>query len=102
MTCGTRPVTTLDSAKKILDSDFEGKSVPITLLRENEAGVIFMTCEDLPELFLAVTSDDEIRGAIDRGLKNAFFAEGRRVSVYTNGSINGPAIDAMVRVLPAA
>lgn len=95
-------MTTLDSAERILESKFEGKSVPVTLTRETEAGVIFMTCDDLPELFLAVTSDDEIRPAIDRGLKNAFCADGREVSVYTNGSISGPKIGAMVRVVPAA
>jgi hypothetical protein len=95
-------MTTLPSAEKILVSKFEGTSVPITLDRENEAGVIFMTCEALPELFLAVTSDDEIRAAIDRGLRNAFCKEGHKTSVYTNGSIAGPKIAAMVRVVPAA
>ncbi|MCW5692211.1 MAG: hypothetical protein KIT48_07590 [Pseudolabrys sp.] len=102
MTYGTAKVSTLDSAERILESNFSGKSVPITLIRENEAGVIFMTCDELPELFLAVTSDDEIRPAIDRGLRNAFCKEGREVSVYTNGSISGPQIGAMVRVVPAA
>jgi hypothetical protein len=90
------------SAEKILDSHFEGTSVPLTLDREGEAGVIFLTCADLPELFLAVTSDGEIRSAIDRGLRNAFCKDGRRVYVYTNGSISGPQIGAMVRVVPAA
>ncbi|MDI1262380.1 MAG: hypothetical protein PS018_03865 [bacterium] len=94
-------MTELPSAEKILHSHFEGTSVPITLDRDSEAGVIFMTCADLPELFLAVTSDDEIRSAIDRGLKGAFCAEGREVYVYTNGSIAGPKIGAMVRVVSA-
>jgi hypothetical protein len=102
MTCGNKTVTTLRSAEKILESNFEGKSVPITLIRESEAGVTFVTCEELPELFLAVTSDDEIRSAIDRGLRNAFCKDGRDVSVYTNGSISGPRIGAMVRVVSAA
>lgn len=102
MTYGTPKVTALNSAEKILESSFEGKSVPVTLIRDSEAGVIFMTCEELPELFLAVTSDDEIRTAIDRGLTNAFCKDGRSVSVYTNGSISGPRIGAMVRVVPAA
>ena len=92
----------LPSAEKILKSDFSGTFVPITLDRDSEAGVIFMTCADLPELFLAVTSDDQIRSAIDQGLTNAFCKEGREVYVYTNGSISGPKIGAMVRVVSAA
>lgn len=92
----------LQSAEKILQSDFDGRAVPLTLDRESEAGVIFMTCADLPELFLAVTSDDKIRSAIDLGLKNAFCKEGREVHVYTNGSIAGPKIGTMVRVVSAA
>lgn len=92
----------LPSAEKILKSEVKGTCVPITLDRENEAGVIFVTCADLPELFLAVTSDDQIRSAIDRGLSNAFCNEGREVHVYTNGSISGPKIGAIVRVVSAA
>lgn len=95
-------LATLPSAEKILGSKFEGTSVPLTLDRENEAGIIFMTCALLPELFLAVKTDDEIRAAIDSGLRNAFSKEGHEVSVYTNGSISGPKIGTMVRVVPAA
>jgi hypothetical protein len=99
---GNMKLATLPSAEKILDSNFEGKTVPVTLDRESDAGVIFMTCADLPELFLAVLSDAEIRSAIDRGLTNAFSKQGRKVSVYTNGSIAGPQIQTMVRVISAA
>jgi hypothetical protein len=90
------------SAEKILESDHDGTVVPVTLERESEAGVIFLTCAELPELFLAVASPSNLRSAIDRGLKNAFCKEGREVSVYTNGSLSGPQIGAMVRVVSAA
>jgi hypothetical protein len=93
-------VATLSSAEKILGTTFEGKFAPVTLARENEAGVIFLTCADLPELFLAVMTDGEIRAAIDCGLQSAFAKEGHEVSVYTNGSIDGPQIGTMVRVIP--
>ena len=94
-------VSPVPSAEKILSQRYDGTAVPVTLNLESEAGVIFLTCKEIPELFVAVTSDGEIRGALDRSLKNAFCKEGREVFVYTNGSLSGPEIGAMVRVVPA-
>ncbi len=88
----------LDSAKKITQAEVKGLSFPVTLRREDECGLIFIDCEHIRELFLTVKSDEEVRQAIDRGLKNAFSESGKRVQVYTNGSISGPTIDAFVHI----
>jgi hypothetical protein len=95
-------VTARLSAEKLLAKAVQGEIASVMLDRENEAGIIFMTSEELPELFLAVKSDEDVRPAIDRGLKNAFCRDGYEVFVYTNGSITGPTIATMVRVVPAA
>jgi hypothetical protein len=91
----------LDSAKKMIQVELRGRSVPVLLRREDECGLIFIDCEALPELFLAVKSENEIRSVIDKGLKNAFSENGTRVQVFTNGSISGPTIDAFVYLTDA-
>jgi hypothetical protein len=88
----------LDSATKLILTEAKGRFVPVVLRREDECGLIFIDCDDIPELFLAVKSEDEIRSVIDRGLKNAFLENGKSVQVFTNGSISGPTIDACVHL----
>lgn len=68
------------------------------LNREDEAGLVFLSCKELPDLFIAAKDQDDLRRAIDRGLKNAFGPGNDRVQVYTNGKIDGPAIDVMVKL----
>lgn len=43
----------------------------MVLDREEEAGIIFITCKDLPELFVAVTSEEDVGPAVDRALRGA-------------------------------
>lgn len=68
------------------------------LARDDDAGVIFISCTAIPELFIAVADESSIRGAIDTGLKNAFTQHGLKAAVYTNGSIAGPEIHAVVKL----
>lgn len=86
----------LASAKKMASTRIEGQFIPVQLHREVEGGVIFLSCEQLPELFVAVTSDDHTRKALESGLKNAFASDEKRVQVFTNGKVDGPTIDAVV------
>ena len=87
---------TLQSADRMVSVQNNGHYVPVTLRRESEGGIIFISCDDMPELFIAVRSDEEIRNALDCGLKGAFSRDGRRVQVFTNGKITEPLIDAVV------
>ena len=68
------------------------------LAREDEAGMIFISCKAIPDLFIAVDSEASIRAAIDRGLKNAFDHTGLETHVFTNGSLDGPTIDTVVKL----
>jgi hypothetical protein len=69
-----------------------------TLAREDEAGLIFISCDKLPEIFIAVTDEAAIRTAIDTCLRNSFEQNGLRAHVFTNRSITGPAISAVVKL----
>jgi hypothetical protein len=70
----------------------------VVLSREDEGGMIFISSADLPEVFIAVQNEDSVRMAIDTCLNNAFAPSGARTSVYTNGSISGPQINAVVKL----
>jgi len=81
-------------------NDF-GKEVvarQFSLSREDSGGVVFLSCADIPELFVAVAEETQIRRAIDESLKNVFEAPNRRVQVFPNGSFAGPNIDTIVKI----
>ena len=69
-----------------------------TLTREDEGGVAFLSCDRLPDLFIAATSDEEIRSAIDGCMKEALKDRGERVQVFTNGRLRGPSIGVVVKI----
>jgi hypothetical protein len=69
-----------------------------TLSRVDEAGLIFISCAKLPDIFIAVTDESAVRTAIDTCLRNSFEPNGMRARVFTNGSISGPAISAVVKL----
>lgn len=71
---------------------------PITVQRADDTGMIFLTCADIPDLFVAVKNEAEIRAALERVLKVAFDGNGKP-QVYTNGSIAGPSISTIVRII---
>ena len=90
----------LASAERLVASPpTKGRFVPVRLSRRDEGGLVFVSCKELPELFIAVRAEDEVRPALDNSLKNAFSKVGRIVLVYTNGKIDGPTIDAAVRII---
>ena len=70
----------------------------MALSREDEAGVIFISCADLPSVFIAVKDESSIRSAIDVCLTNAFIHQGVKASVYTNGKLSGPTINTVVKL----
>ena len=70
------------------------------IVREDAAGLIMLSCEKIPEMFAAVTSEDQIRPAIDTCLKNALSREGVKIQVFTNGRLDLPVIAAVVKATP--
>jgi len=68
------------------------------MTREDRGGVAFLSCEKIPGLFIAAKDNEEIRDAIDSCLKEALGEEGRKVHVYTNGSLVGPTINTVVEI----
>lgn len=68
------------------------------LCREDEVGMIFISCESIPHLFIAVDSENNVRPAIDQGLRNAFEGQGVSAQVFTNGSISAPTIHTVVKL----
>ena len=71
----------------------------IPLKREDESGLIFISCDSLPEIFIAVKDEASVRGAIDTCLKNAFEPDGVTAHVFTNGSVSGPIINTLVKLV---
>ena len=67
-----------------------------TLSREDEAGLIFISCDKLPDMFIALGNEGAIRAAIDTCLTNSFV--GLTAQVFTNGSIAGPEIHTVVKL----
>ena len=65
--------------------------------REDAAGLIMLSCEKIPEMFAAVTSEDQIRPAIDTCLKNALSGDGVKIQVFTNGRLDVPVIATVVK-----
>ena len=69
-----------------------------TLSREDEAGMIFISCGKLPNMFIALNDEGAIRSAIDTCLTNSFEPSGLKAHVFTNGSISGPEIHTVVKL----
>ena len=68
------------------------------LSREDEVGMIFISCDRIPELFIAVDDEANVRSAIDQCMRNAFESSGFKAHVFTNGSIAGPNIETVVKL----
>ena len=71
----------------------------IPLKREDESGLIFISCDSLPDVFIAVKDEASVRGAIDTCLKNAFEYDGVVAHVFTNGSMSSPVINTVVKLV---
>lgn len=79
-----------------LGSSTECYEFPIR--REDQEGLVLLSCEKIPDMFAAVMSEDDIRTAIDTCLKNALARSGERVQVFTNGKLDGPIISTIVKI----
>lgn len=88
----------LDSCQSAAASEFISEFREFTLSREDEAGVIFISCGALPTVFIAVNGENDIRDAIGTCLSNAFSENGLRADVFTNGSVAGPTIHTVVKL----
>ena len=86
------------SAMPELVSEFREYS----LSREDEEGMIFISCDQLPSVFIALNEESSIRSAIDVCLTNAFKPQGLHAHVFTNGKISGPTIHAVVKLTKVA
>lgn len=73
-------------------------SFEFAFTRADEVGVIHLTCDEVKNLYIAVLSEDEIRPAIERGLKKVMQSRGyKEVMVSTNGSLAGPVINSIAQ-----
>lgn len=72
--------------------------VKLPLRIEEEAGLYFATCEEHKEIFIAVTSQDDIRFAIDTCLRGVYAKSGESVRVFMNCNLVGPQVDAIVEI----
>lgn len=71
----------------------EAESEQFTLRREDKNGIISLVCDQIDEFYIAVLSEDEIRPAIERGVKKIMLSRGfERVRVETADSLVGPVI----------
>ena len=79
-------------------SDLISEFREFMLSREDEAGMIFISCTKLPDMFIALNDEKQVRSAIDTCLTNSFVPNGVKAQVFTNGSIAGPNIHAVVKL----
>lgn len=79
-------------------SDLISEFREFVLAREDEDGMIFISCAELPTVFIAVKDESSVRSAIDTCLTNAFAPLGAKASVYTNGKTSGPTINTVVKL----
>jgi hypothetical protein len=80
-------------------SDQTGASVlELCLTREDSAGLIFISSQERPDLFIAIKDESDLRPAVEKCLKNAYAGQANRVQVYVNGKIDGPQIGVMVKL----
>jgi hypothetical protein len=68
----------------------------LTLSREDEGGMIFVSCSALPTLFIAVSDENDIRDAIVTCLSNIFMMNRFHIDVFINSSIKEQKIQTMV------
>ena len=80
----------------------ESYSLPI--VREDECGMVFLSCEHIPNMYAAVPIsensaelNESIRKSIETCIRNALGSDDRTVNVHTNGSLTGPTISTMVK-----
>lgn len=81
-----------------LEPDQKSEFYPVKVTRNDRAGLIFLSCEDVPDFFATLLAEEDIRPCLDQLLKTAFADKGRKREVYTNGKIDGPTIDTVVRI----
>ncbi len=75
------------------------KLVKVTLTLDESKGLYFLTSPGEQGVFIAVTSPDDIRRAVDVCLRNLYEQDGQQVRVYMNCQLIGPTIDAVVELL---
>ena len=73
-------------------------SALVVLVRNHGAGMVLLSCDNIPELFVAVASASKLRNAIDFSLKQALSEGAKRVQVFTKGSTIGLMIDTVVKI----
>jgi hypothetical protein len=83
---------------KTLSPDHTSNYYPVKLTRVDREGLIFLTCTDIPEFFVTLLSENDIHDAVHETLKTAFAEIGSEAQVFTNGCIDGPLIETVVRI----
>lgn len=75
------------------------KLFKLTLSLEEAKGLYFLSSPTQEDIFIAVTSRDEIRRAVDTCLRNVFGQNGQQVRVYMNCQLQGPTVEAVVELV---
>jgi hypothetical protein len=83
---------------KNLAPDHKSNYYPVKLTRIDKEGLIFLTCADIPDFFVTLLSEDDIHDAVQETLKIAFADISPEAQVFTNGRIDGPSIETVVRI----
>lgn len=87
-----------DSTRKYHRDGGVGHILVLSLKREVEDGIIFISSEEVDDLFLAVkenSDSDTIRKSIETVLKAEYSQDAK---VYPNGRLDGPTIDVVVEL----
>ncbi len=82
------------------DKNNLGESTPcfeIPIRRRDFDSLIMLDTPKIPGMLAGITEEDSIREAIEICFKNALERDGRKINVFTNGSLTGPTIQTVVQ-----
>lgn len=88
----------MHTQRKNLAPDQKSIYYPVKLTRVDKEGLIFLTCADIPEFLVTLLSEDNLYDAVHQTLKTAFADISSDAQVFTNGRIDGPSIETVVRI----
>ncbi len=84
----------------LCDKNNLGESTPcfeIPIRRRDVDNLIMLDTPKIPGMLAGITEEDSIREAIEVCFKNALERDGRKITVFTNGSLTGPTIKTVVQ-----
>ncbi len=73
------------------------KCFEIPIRRRDVDNLIMLDTPKIPGMLAGITEENSIREAIEICFKNALERDGRKITVFTNGSLAGPTIKTVVQ-----